>query len=52
MPRSSMPAGVGSAGVLDRLNDAFYGDLKAAKDSGKPYQYIIFLAGINDILLQ
>lgn len=44
--------GVGSAGVLDRLNDAFLEDLRAARDAGRPYHYVVFLAGINDILLQ
>ncbi|GBF99341.1 GDSL-like lipase acylhydrolase [Raphidocelis subcapitata] len=44
--------GVGSAGVLDRLNDAWYGRLREARDAGRPYQYAVFLAGINDILLQ
>jgi hypothetical protein len=38
--------------VLDRLNGAWYDRLSAARSAGKLYQYIIFLAGINDILLQ
>jgi hypothetical protein len=38
--------------VLDRLNDALLGQLKAARDAGRPYHYVVFLAGINDILLQ
>ena len=38
--------------MLDELNDAWYGALKAARDAGKPYQYIVFMAGINDILRQ
>lgn len=44
--------GVGSAGVLDRLNDAMLSQLKAVRDAGKPYHFVVFLAGINDILLQ
>jgi lysophospholipase L1-like esterase len=50
--RPAAPKGVGSAGVLDRLNDAWYSRLREARDAGRPYQYAIFLAGINDILLQ
>jgi lysophospholipase L1-like esterase len=45
-------AGVGSAGVLDRLNDAFRQQLSSAKSSGRPYHFITFEAGINDLLLQ
>ncbi|KAF6258256.1 SGNH hydrolase-type esterase domain-containing protein [Scenedesmus sp. NREL 46B-D3] len=44
--------GVGSAGVLDRLNDAFRQQLSSAKSSGRPYHFITFEAGINDLLLQ
>ena len=50
--RLARPPGVGSAGVLDRLNDAMLSQLKAARDAGKPYHFVVFLAGINDILLQ
>lgn len=44
--------GVGGAGVLDRLNDAFHQDLSEAESSGRPYHYIIFEGGINDLLLK
>lgn len=44
--------GVGSAGVLDRLNDAFRQQLSNARSAGRPFHYITFEAGINDILLQ
>lgn len=44
--------GVGSAGVLDRLNDAFRQQLSSARSAGRPYHFITFEAGINDLLLQ
>jgi hypothetical protein len=44
--------GVGSAGVLDRLNDQFRARLAEARSAGRPYHYITFEAGINDLLLQ
>eukprot|EP00879_Flechtneria_rotunda_P011773 GHRR01012298.1.p1 GENE.GHRR01012298.1~~GHRR01012298.1.p1 ORF type:complete len:229 (+),score=66.60 GHRR01012298.1:89-775(+) len=44
--------GIGSAGVLDLLNEAFKRQLQDAKSAGKPFHYIIFEAGINDILMQ
>lgn len=49
---SVVNAGIGSKGVLDALNDAWYARLREARDAGRRYQYIIFLAGINDILIQ
>jgi hypothetical protein len=36
-------------GVLDRLGVSWYENLNEAKSAGKPYNYIVFLAGINDI---
>jgi hypothetical protein len=47
-----MLSGVGSAGVLDRLNDAFRNHLSSARSAGRPFHYITFEAGINDLLLQ
>lgn len=38
--------------MLDKLTDAFRQQLADAKTSGRPYHYIIFEAGINDLLLQ
>lgn len=44
--------GIGSKGVLDDLNPAWYARLGEARAEGRPYQYVVFLAGINDILMQ
>jgi hypothetical protein len=36
--------------VLDRLGPAWTDRLREAQ--GKPYNYIIFMAGVNDLLMQ
>lgn len=43
---------IGGKGVLDALNDAWYSQLSAARGAKRPYQFIVFMAGINDILIQ
>jgi lysophospholipase L1-like esterase len=44
--------GVGGAGVLDRLGDAWYAQLAAARAAGRPYHYAVMMAGVNDLLRQ
>lgn len=43
---------MGGAGVLDALNPLFQQQLSDARGQGKPYHFIVFEAGINDILMQ
>jgi len=45
-------AGLGGAGVLDALNPLLQQQLSDARGKGKPYHFIVFEAGINDILMK
>lgn len=38
--------------MLDRLGPAWTDRLSEARSQGKPYNYIIFMAGVNDLLMQ
>lgn len=44
--------GLGGAGVLDALNPLLQSQLADARGKGKPYHFIVFEAGINDILMK
>lgn len=45
-----MHAGIGGAGVLDTLTPAFQDQLRRAKDAGKPFNYVVTLFGVNDVI--
>lgn len=46
------PTGLGGAGVLDALNPLLQQQLADARGKSKPYHFIVFEAGINDILMK
>lgn len=47
-----LAAGMGGAGVLDALNPLLQQQLGDARNQNRPYHFIVFEAGINDILMK
>lgn len=52
LQRTPTPTGLGGAGVLDALNPLLQQQLADARGKSKPYHFIVFEAGINDILMK
>lgn len=51
-PSVPSSSGLGGAGVLDALNPLLQQQLADARAASKPYHFIVFEAGINDILMK
>jgi hypothetical protein len=49
---ASTITGLGGAGVLDALAPLLQQQLADARGKNQPYHYIVFEAGINDILMK